>query len=436
MAEIAMPQLGETMTEGTVEAWCKAVGDAVELDDLLCEISSDKVTVEVPSPVAGRLAAILVAAGETVSVGTVLARIEATGDAPGDALAAAPPESLAPAGGAGAEGAAEPVPPRPSPLARRLARQNGIDPAGLAGSGAQGRVRAADVRAALPTDRGSAAPPSAATSRDQGATSAPIGFGEPLADGSRLAFDRPSGAGAAARGSSAEEPRETVVPFTPMRRRIAEHMVRSVRTAAHGYISVEVDYGAVDRARRALTAREEGRITYLPFVLHAVSAAMRAYPLVNALVRDDHLIVRRSHDIGIAVDLDTAGLVVPVVRGAERLDVRALAHEVARLSRRARENRLSPDEMSDGSFTVTNPGVFGTRVGVPIIHHPQAAILVTDGVGRRPCVVQLADGTEALAIRPVGNVGLSMDHRAFDGAYAAAFLADLKRRIEAPAETD
>jgi 2-oxoglutarate dehydrogenase E2 component (dihydrolipoamide succinyltransferase) len=298
---------------------------------------------------------------------------------------------------------------RPSPLARRLARDAGIDTSLLKGSGRNGRVRSADVLAA-------------------------IGEGTPSPQA------RPDDTATPNRGPAAQSPSvrsangDEVIPFSPLRRQIAEHMVRSVHTSPHGFIAFEVDYTAVENARAAVRQpfreREGFGLTYLPFVMFALAQAVRAFPLVNSAIDGERLIVHRAINLNVAIDLAYQGLVTPVVRNADSLSVTGLARAVSDLARRARENRLTPADLAGGTLTVTNPGPSGTWLSVPIINQPQTAILVTDGVARRPAVVTSADGSEALAIRSLGHIGLSLDHRAFDGAYAADFLKHLKEGLE------
>jgi pyruvate dehydrogenase E2 component (dihydrolipoamide acetyltransferase) len=377
MIDVVMPRLGESVTEGTVTTWRKRVGDSVAEDEALCDVSTDKVTFEVPSPRGGTLESILAREGETVPVGSVIARLAAS-------EAAAPDVSPAPASAL-----------RPSPLARRLAREAGIDTATLTGSGRHGRVRSADVLAALERKVDAPRPDQPPPALDSG---------------------------------------DEVIPFSTMRRQIAEHMVRSVKTSPHGFIAFEIDYSAVEAARAtagaAFKAREGFGLTILPFVLFALAQAIRAFPLVNSSVDGERLMVRKAINLGIAVDLRYRGLIAPVIRSADSLSVTGLARAIGELARRGREGAFTAADLDGGTFTVTNPGASGTLLSVPIINQPQAAILVTDGVARRPAVVALPDGSEALAIRPTGLVGLSMDHRAFDGAYAADFLACLKRLLQ------
>lgn len=433
MADIEMPQLGETVTEGTITRWFKAVGEAIAEDEPLFEVSTDKVDSEVPSPISGTLTEILVAEGDTVDVGTVLARI---GDAAAAPAAPAEPEpEAAPAPAAPEAAAPEPTPaptaapaPAPSapaapasaddnarrllsPVVRKLVNDNNLDLAAIAGTGPGGRITRDDVLDAI--DRGSAQAAAPATRAPAAApTKAPLAAPAPRAG-----------------------ERDTVVPHSRIRRATAEHMRRSIDTSAHVYAAIEVDFESVDKVRiankDAFKAEEGFSLTYLPFVSRAVVDAIREYPQVNASFGPDELIVHNYVNLGIAVDLDFSGLLVPVIAGADGMRMRSLARSVSDLAARARSKKLSPDELSGGTFTITNPGPFGTTMTMPVINQPQVAILATDGVKRRPVVVTTADGDEAIAIHSVGNLTLTWDHRAFDGAYAAAFLKHIKDLIEA-----
>ena len=402
MIDIRMPQLGESVTEGTITAWRKAPGDAVEVDEFICDVTTDKVSFEVPSPEAGVMAEVLAAVGTAIPVGAVIARLAAGAPAPSPSTIGDGPSAMPPRAGR---------PAMLSPLVRRLARQADLDPGSVAGSGRNGRVTRDDVLRAIAA-RAAAAEPAAV------ARPAPAPGQKP--------------APAAFRPVSAEG--DTIVPFSPMRQKTAEHMVHSVQVAPHGFISFEVDYGAIEtvRSRRKESFRAEHGIglTYLPFVLRALGLALRKFPLINSAVDGNSLILRRAINIGVAVDLAYQGLVVPVIRDADTLNLAGLARMVADLAARARSNGLKREEMSGGTFTVTNPGVSGTHLSIPIINQPQTAILVTDGVHKKPSVVTLLDGSDVVAVRPKGFVGLSMDHRAFDGAYAADFLRFLKGELE------
>ncbi len=452
MADITMPQLGETVTEGTITKWFKAVGDTVAEDEPLFEVSTDKVDSEVPSPTSGTLTEIKVPEGETVDVGAVLAVIgDAAGaPAPSEAAAQPPAEPAEPAADAAEEPApaaeepaeaqaapepeqaAAPAPPEPapapaapaarsdgggrllSPVVRRLISEHGLDPDTITGTGVGGRITRNDVL-------------SVAESKGRQAPAAPAAA--------------PAVAAPASRPRPAPEPltrtpgeRDTVIPHSNIRKRSAEHLRRSLDTSAHVYASIEVDYEAVERVRRTQRetwkAEEGFSLTYLPFIARAVIDAIAEFPETNATFTDEALVVHNYVNLGIAVDLDFKGLMVPVVRDADTKRLRAIAREISDLAARARSKKLTPDDISDGTFTITNPGPFGTLLTMPIINQPQVAILSTDGVKRRPVVVELPDGGEAIAVHSVGNLSLTWDHRAFDGAYAAAFLHKIKELLE------
>jgi 2-oxoglutarate dehydrogenase E2 component (dihydrolipoamide succinyltransferase) len=406
-----MPQLGETVTEGTITRWLKQVGERVEVDEPLFEVSTDKVDSEVPAPVAGVLTEILVPEGDTVDVG---ARLAVLGDGQG-APAAAEPEP---------EPAPPPPPPPPpvapvvsapasptptvaaSPIVRRLASDRGVDLGSVTGSGDGGRVTRNDVLAASPgaSVSPSESPPAAA------ASAPPLEELRPRATG------------------------DEVIPFDNIRKRTAEHMVRSKQTSAHVYTSVEVDFERVERVRRehgaAWKAREGFSLTYLPFIARAFSDAVDDYPLVNASVDGDSLVVHHDVNLGIAVDLDHRGLLAPVVKQVDGKRLWLIAREINDLATRARNKGLGPDDVIGGTFTITNMGPFGTLMTLPIINQPQVAILATDGVRKRPVVVEGPDGGDAVAIHSVGVLALAWDHRAFDGAYAAGFLHAIREVIE------
>ncbi len=440
MADIEMPQLGETVTEGTITQWFKAVGDTVEVDEPLFEVSTDKVDSEVPSPAAGVLQEILVPEGETVDVGTRLAVLGA-GAAPSAAPATAPPAAeaesapapaapaaappSAPAAGPVPEPVDEPAPapaPAPasepvdggdgrvlSPLVRRLLRKHSIDPATVVGTGPGGRITRNDVLAAAESGAGAAPAPAPA---DAVAPAAP---------------QEPVRVKAAADGTAAE-------PLNNIRKRTGEHMVRSQQTSPHVLTAMEVDFEGVDRVRRVHQAAwkdQEGfSLTYLPFVARAVVDAIEDFPHLNASVGDGELLVHHPVHLAVAVDLEFQGLLAPVVRNTESKRLRAIAREIRDLADRAHQKQLSADEIAGGTFTITNPGQYGTMMQFPVINQPQVAILSTDGVHRKPVVVTAADGSEAIAVHSVGVLALAWDHRAFDGAYAAAFLARLRDIIQ------
>ena len=459
--DITMPQLGETVTEGTITRWLKQVGERVEVDEPLFEVSTDKVDSEVPAPSAGFVSEILVPEGETAEVGTRLAVLSDSADGeqapaaaaqapPGEPAAApeppspapepapAPPEP-APVAAAAPEPPSSPPAPAPapepapaagqpagasdagvmSPVVRRLIAEHGLDASQIHGSGEGGRITRNDVLdAAAAQGSGPAAP----------AAPAPAPPSPPPAPAP--APPRPS----APAPPSARAAGDEVVPFDNIRRRTAEHMVRSKATSAHVYTSVEVDFERVERARRAnrdeWRAREGFGLTYLPFVVRAFCDAIDDYPHVNASVDGETLVVHHDIHLAIAVDLDFHGLVAPVIRDADGKRIRLLAREIRDLAERARTRHLSPDDIMGGTFTITNPGPYDTYMTLPIINQPQVAILSTDGVRKRPVVIDGPDGDPTIAVRHVGLLTLTWDHRAFDGAYAASFLNAMKQTLE------
>jgi 2-oxoglutarate dehydrogenase E2 component (dihydrolipoamide succinyltransferase) len=444
-----MPQLGETVTEGTITRWMKEVGDAVAEDEVLFEVSTDKVDSEVPSPVAGVLTEILVPEGDTVDVGTRLAVISNRAAAPASASKPEPaPEEeetesepvpvasrrAQPAAAAPAAAAAAPAPAGSdggdagrvlSPVVRRLIAEHDLDPAEIEGTGAGGRITRSDVLALIDRRNGAAA----ARRPEAGVQAAPAAAAPPAAPAAPSSPPQTPPAVVSADGE-----RDTIVPFTNIRRRTAEHMVRSKHTSAHTMVAFEVDYAAVEKVRaaekNAFKQAEGFSLTYLPFITRAVVDALADFPKVNSSVGEDTLIVHHDLNIGIAVDLDFEGLLVPVIHEADGKRLRALAREISGLAAKARSRRLTMDDISGGTFTITNAGPFGTFITVPVINQPQVAILSTDGVRKRPVAIELADGSDGIAVHPVGNLVLSWDHRAFDGAYAAAFVAAIKKTIE------
>ncbi len=458
MTQIEMPQLGETVTEGTITAWRVAPGGTVAAGDVLFEVSTDKVDSEVPSPVAGVLAEVLVPVGETVPVGAVLAVVEdeAVSAVVEDEAVSARQELTAPtpasehtgeAAGRPNLAAGAPVapelparPPIASPIVRRLASRNGLDLSTLVGTGPSGRVTRSDVERAIDGAAGAApAPNHDGTAWSGVAATAPTpstplpGPQAPSPVGATPAAS-PVGATPEADLSGLFHDGDVVEPLNAVRQITAARMATSKSTSPHVMTAVEVDYEAVERVRRSARDRfrqEEGfALTYLPFICCSLASTLRRYPRLNASFAGDRLVLHRHVDIAVAVDLDHDGLVAPVVRGADDKRVRALAREVADLAARARSRRLSPDELTGGTFTVSSSGSFGTFMVMPVINQPQVAILSTDGIARRPVVVSNENGDESIAIHSVGMLVLSWDHRAFDGAYAAAFMRDLKADLE------
>jgi pyruvate/2-oxoglutarate dehydrogenase complex dihydrolipoamide acyltransferase (E2) component len=383
LAEVTMPQIGASVAEGTIVEWHKRVGDWVERDEVIVEISTDKVETEVPSPASGRVAEILVEVAETVDVGVVLARLD-VGARPGVAHV---DETEQKAEGRKQKAGAPPV----TPVVRRMAAEHGIDLAELTGSGRNGRVTKRDVLAFL--------------------EQAPKPEPEPV-----LHIESPY---VEEEAESRKQKAVSVdgVPLSPMRRSIAEHMVRSLQTAAHCTTVVEADMSAVEAAR--------GRLSYLPFVARATIAALREHPQLNATLEGDLLHVHEEINLGIAVALGDDGLIVPVVRDAHELSHEGLAKRIADLAERARTKRLSPDETRGGTFTITNPGRYGALLATPIINQPQVAILDLEAVVKRPVVVG-----DAIAIRPMTYLCMSWDHRALDGVLAARFLGSVKSHLE------
>ena len=403
---VIMPQLGETVLEGIVANWYKKVGDRVEADEALFDVETDKVTSEIPAPAAGVLKEILVAAGSTVKVGTVLAIIAGDNEsaAASSAPAAAPQPALAP------QRATAPAQPltrstgaaKLSPVVRRLLAEHKLTPAQIAATGRDGRITREDVLEHLA--QAVAAPAAAAV--------VPA---------------------AAALTAGADD---LVLPLNKIRRATASHMVRSKSITPHAVQAVEVDFQAVDKARLAVGAdwkRREGfSLTYLPFIARAVCEAIAKYPYINSSFGNDELIVHKRVHLGIAVDVNFEGLLATVIRDAHHRNLRGLAAEISRLAGAARNGGLKPDELSGGTYTISNSGTFGTLFSTSIINQPQAAILSADGVRKKPVVIEGPDG-DAIAIRPIGILAQSFDHRAFDGAYSASFLRQLKATLE---ETD
>ena len=442
MADITLPQLGETVTEGTITRWFKKVGDTVAADEPLFEVSTDKVDTEVPSPISGTLTEIRVAEGDTVPVGTVIAVVGVAGAAPAPTpapVAAAPtpaPVVAAPAPVAAAPTPA-PVAAAPaatsnkllSPVVRRLVAEHGIDVNALVGSGPGERITREDVLDHIDRNGLKAAPVVAAPASVATAPApAPVTAAAPV-----VAASAPAQA-PASRPAVVSSDREQVLALSKIRKLTGSHMIMSKSTSPHAYSVVEVDYANVDRARTAIKeswkAGEGFSLTYLPFISRAVIDALREFPHLNASIDGDNLIVHGYVDLGIAVDLDYTGLLVPVVRNADSKRIRAIAREINDLASRARNRKLSPDEIQGGTFTISNNGSAGSVLTMPIINQPQVAILSTDAIVRKPVVVTAADGSESIAIHPVGNLSMSWDHRAFDGAYSGRFLARVKQILE------
>jgi len=455
MADITLPQLGETVTEGTITRWFKKVGEAIAADEPLFEVSTEKVDTEVPSPIAGTVTEIRVAEGETVSVGTVIAVVGEIGAASASAAPVAAPVAVAapvpaaapvavaapvPAAAPVAVAAPAPVPaaaPTPtltptavvggnnkllSPVVRRLVTDHDIDINAIVGSGPGGRITREDVLDHI--DRtGSVA-----------AVSSPIAAQVSVAKVSLVAPIANQAVQSATQKSAVAGDRENVVALSKIRKLTGVHMSASKSTSPHALSVVEVDYANVDMARNAVKSEwksSEGfSLTYLPFISRAIIDALREFPHLNASIDGDNLLVHNYVDLGVAVDLDYQGLLVPVVRNAETKRLRAIAREIHDLAQRARTRKLLPDEIQGGTFTLSNNGSAGSVLTMAIINQPQVAIISTDAIVRKPVVAQLADGSESIAIHPIGNLAMTWDHRAFDGAYAARFLARTKEILE------
>jgi len=485
MADITLPQLGETVTEGTITRWFKKVGDTVAADEPLFEVSTDKVDTEVPSPVAGTLTEIRVNEGDTVPVGTVIAVVGAANAAVAPAPAAvAPAPTAAPAPAPVAQPApapvAQPAPapvvkpvPAPAPVAqpasapaarpaaavatatrtaiapnvsnkllspvvRRLVADHGIDVNALIGTGPGGRITREDVLDFI--DRTGSTPvapaPVVQAAPAPQVSAAPVAPAPaPQVAPTRVApAPAPVAASAPPTKFTAPSERETVLPLSKIRKLTASHMIMSQAVSAHAFSVVEVDYANVDATRSEVKdqfKQSEGfTLTYLPFIARAIVDALAEFPNLNASIEGDSLVVHNYVDLGIAVDLEFNGLLVPVVRSADGKRLRAIAREISDLATRARTRKLTPDEIQGGTFTISNNGSAGSVLTMPIINQPQVAIMSTDAIVRKPVVARLSDGSESIAIHPVGNLAMSWDHRAFDGAYAAGFLSKVKRVLE------
>jgi pyruvate dehydrogenase E2 component (dihydrolipoamide acetyltransferase) len=471
MADITMPQLGETVTEGTITKWFKKIGDEVKLDEPLFEVSTDKVDTEVGAPAAGVLLEIRVAEGDVVQVGGVIAVVgAASGAAPAPAAApvaapapvaaapepapvaaplvvgppptpvSTPPVAITPAAAPAPVAAAPaPAPARSnepvstdgdnrllSPVVRRLVNEHGLDPSSITGTGAGGRITREDVLDYLDKHPGSA----------PAAPAAPAFAPAPAAPAAAPAAPSPAPVAplAAPVSAAVAGARDEVVSLSKIRRLTGEHMRNSLATAASAFSVVEVDYANVDavrdKAKGEWKATEGFSLTYLPFISRAIVDAIAEFPHMNASMGDGELIVHKYVDLGIAVDMDFQGLIVPVIRGADGKRLRSIARETSDLANRARTRKLSPDEISGGTFTISNNGSAGSVLTMAVINQPQVAIISTDAIRRKPVVVNLPGGGESIAIHSVGNLAMTWDHRAFDGAYAAGFLSKVKELLE------
>jgi pyruvate dehydrogenase E2 component (dihydrolipoamide acetyltransferase) len=464
--DVVMPQMGVSVSEGTITKWLKQEGEQVEADEPLLEISTDKVDTEVPSPASGTLTQILVQEGETVDVGTKLGQIggsasaeapaaepaapaagetpePATAEAAAEADAASPAESPAPT--APEPSAAPPAAPAPtgngkafvSPVVARIASEHGVDPSQVPGTGSGGRVTKKDILAFVESG-GAQQQPQQQEEQPQSQAPAP----EPAqaeapapAPPKEQAPPPPKPPAPAPVAAGETLPGETVEPMTAMRRGIAEHMRRSLDTSAHVTSAIEVDFSRIVAVRGRLKKEYESAYgvnpTYLAFVAKASVETLRDYPYVNAEMRGDSIVTRNFVNLGIAVELaEGKGLIVPVIRNAEGLNLLGLARGIAEIAAKARNKQLVPDDVQGGTFTITNPGGYGTFHGTPVISQPQSAILGTYALVKRPWFVEDENGNDAIAIKPMMNITLTYDHRLVDGALAGRFLRDLRERLE------
>ena len=484
-SEVIMPQMGESIAEGTITKWLKKAGEPVKRDEPIFEISTDKVDAEIPAPVAGTLLEIRVQEGQTVPINTVVALIGEAGEATGatppaadakpaepapPAAAAAPPAPAPPAAApapapapAAKPAAAPPIPPAPaptpavasapatapaapaaapareggrvesieerirersSPLVRKIAQENGVDIREIEGTGIYSRVTKNDILSYIENRKAggpatAAAPAAREVAQPAEAEAAPRPVGAPAAAG--------------ARPSSAITERDEVVPMTKIRKITAENMILSKRTSAHVTTVFQVDYTNIARLRErhkdAFLEKNGVKLTYLPFIFRATIQALKEFPQVNGSIDGDNVVLHKDVHLGMAVALDW-GLIVPVIRNADEKSILGLARATQDLAERARTKRLKPDEIHGGTFTITNPGVFGSLFGTPIILQPQVGILGVGTIEKRPVVVTDENGSDALGIRTVGYLALSFDHRLIDGADADRFLATVKKILE------
>jgi pyruvate dehydrogenase E2 component (dihydrolipoamide acetyltransferase) len=430
--DVVMPQMGESIAEGTVVRWIKKPGDKVERDEPLLEISTDKVDAEIPSPAAGTLSEVLVKEGQTVAVNSVVARIAGEGEsakpAPQQATAPAPAPPPKPAPAPEPVKAAAPAPPpatgnRPptpppqpqqsekvasleerrrtksSPLVRKIATENNVDIAQIQGSGVSGRVTKNDILGYIQQPE-----PARASATAPQAPKVEFKSGESI----------------------------RLEPLSVMRKRIAQHMVMSKQTSAHVTTVFEIDFTNIEKLRQQYKndyASRGAKLTYLPFIVQAIIAGLREFPIINASMDENNTIYHRDYNIGIAVALEW-GLIVPVVKNADEKNILGLAKAINDLGERARNKKLSPDDVQGGTFTITNPGVYGGLFGTPIINQPQVAILGVGGVKKRPVIVETDDG-DFIAIRSMCILSLTFDHRLVDGAVADQFMAKVKSVLEA-----
>jgi pyruvate dehydrogenase E2 component (dihydrolipoamide acetyltransferase) len=486
--DVVMPQMGVSVSEGTITKWLKQVGETVQADESLLEISTDKVDTEVPSPASGVVTEILVQEGETVEVGRKLATIAPEGSAPAEAAPTAgnggvpepataqasaeataasdapapsptaetvqdatpaaapttpttppPAQAPSPAGDGGGDGKAF-----VSPVVARIASEHGVDPSQVSGTGRGGRVTKKDILQFIEQGgQGQAAPASPEAPAPAAPTPAPAAPAAPTAPAAPAAPSaQPQPAPVAqAQPQPQAQPGESLEPMNAMRRGIAEHMRRSLDTAAHVTSAIEVDMSKVVAIREKLKQEYQSKYgvnpTYLIFVARAAVETLREYPWVNGEIRGDQIVTRNYVNVGFAVELaEGKGLIVPVLKNAETLNLLGIAKGVTDIAQRARDKKLLPDEVQGGTFTITNPGGYGTFHGTPVISQPQSAILGTYALVKRPWVVQDEMGQDVIAIRPIMNITITYDHRLIDGALAGRFLKSLREKLESWGESE
>jgi pyruvate dehydrogenase E2 component (dihydrolipoamide acetyltransferase) len=424
--DIVMPQMGESIFEGTITKWLKKPGDKVQRDEPLFEISTDKVDAEIPAPASGILQDIKVVEGNTVQVNTVVGTIAGDGEAaaPSKSPASAPPpkaQAAAPAARVPAEPQAAPQPARDedddharsSPLVRKIAREHNVNLSQLSGTGMGGRITKQDIMAFL--ERPDTAVPASAPAGARAATAS-----------------APASSPRTAPISAASIPGD-LVPMTQMRKIIAQRMIESRRTSAHVHCMFEVDITRIvqirNKTKSAFEQRHGARLTFMPFFVRAVIIGLQQFPIVNASIEGENIRYHRHVNVGIAVALDW-GLIVPVLKNADELNFLGLQRGISDLGERSRSKKLKPDEVEGSTFTVTNPGQFGAVFGLPIINQPNSAILGVGGITKVPLVVSDSDGNDSIAIRSVVHLTLGYDHRLIDGAVADQFMAFVKKTLE------
>ena len=451
--EVTMPQMGESIAEGTVVRWIKKVGDNVDKDEPLFEISTDKVDAEIPSPGAGVLLEILTKEGETVPINSVVALIGAAGEKPAPSTGSGQAADAGPAGQAGGASASGPdgnvagsvapetsasadlaaptAPAEPanslearlrtksSPVVRNIAKEHGIDISTLSGTGISGRVTKKDIESQIASGVATAAsaPAVAAPTAGSGQAAPAAAAKAPAAPTVQAPAPKPFAPGENVR----------IEPMGVMRKKIADHMVMSLRTSPHVYSAYEVDFGRIDEIRRKKKAEYEAmgvKLTYTAFIAKATVDVIRQFPFSNASIDGDNIVYKKDINLGIAVALD-AGLIVPVIKNADERNMLGISRAIQDLSGRARSKQLKPEEVQGGTFTITNPGIFGAVFGLPVISQPQVAILGVGSVDKRVVVVD-----DMIAIRPMCYLTLGYDHRLIDGADAGRFLQALKERLQ------